>query len=83
MDIHVTYPIVKKKGFFRRNAHDLWRGLFTIAAYTCLIVDMLTPGIHWSLIVIGGLGVIWIAVITAWSGVDYFVRNFDCIRNAK
>ena len=33
--------------------------------------------------IIGWLGVIWIAVITAWSGIDYFVRNFDCIRNAK
>ena len=28
-------------------------------------------------------GILWIAVITAWSGIDYFVRNFDCIRNAK
>ena len=28
-------------------------------------------------------GIAWIAVITAWSGIDYFVRNFDCIRNAK
>lgn len=28
-------------------------------------------------------GVAWIAFITAWSGVDYFINNFDCIRNAK
>lgn len=33
--------------------------------------------------IIGWLGCAWITVITAWSGVDYFVRNFDCIRNAK
>ncbi len=25
----------------------------------------------------------WVIVITVWSGVDYFVRNFDVIRNAK
>jgi len=33
--------------------------------------------------IITWLGCAWITVITAWSGVDYFVRNFDCIRNAK
>ena len=25
----------------------------------------------------------WVLVITVWSGVDYFTRNFDVIRNAK
>ena len=33
--------------------------------------------------VIRWAGVAWIAFITAWSGVDYFINNFDCIRNAK
>lgn len=33
--------------------------------------------------VISWLGLAWITVITAWSGVDYFMKNFDCIRNAK
>ena len=32
---------------------------------------------------IGWLGCAWITIITAWSGVDYFMKNFDCIRNAK
>ena len=63
MEVKVTYPVVKKKNFFVRNAYDLWRALFTIVAYTCLIIDMLTPGIHWSLIVIGGLCVLWIAFL--------------------
>lgn len=63
MDVRVTYPTVKKRNFFVRNAHDLWRALFTVASYTCLIVDMLTPGIHWSLIVIGGLCVLWVALL--------------------
>lgn len=63
MEVKVTYPVVKKKNFFVRNAYDLWRALFTVIAYTCLIIDMLTPGIHWSLIVIGGLCVLWIAFL--------------------
>ena len=32
---------------------------------------------------IGWLGCAWITIITAWSGVDYFMKNSDCIRNAK
>ena len=33
--------------------------------------------------VIGWVMIAWVIVITVWSGVDYFVRNFDVIRNAK
>ena len=33
--------------------------------------------------VIGSLITAWVVVITVWSGVDYFTKNFDCIRNAK
>lgn len=33
--------------------------------------------------VIGWIMTGWVVVITVWSGVDYFKRNFDVIRNAK
>ena len=33
--------------------------------------------------VIGWLMTAWVVAITVWSGVDYFAKNFDCIRNAK
>ena len=33
--------------------------------------------------VIGWIITAWVIVITVWSGVDYFARNFDVIRNAK
>ena len=26
--------------------------------------------------------IIWVAVITLWSGADYLIRNKDCIKNA-
>ena len=32
---------------------------------------------------IGQLITAWVVVITIWSGVDYFQKNFDVIRNAK
>ena len=33
--------------------------------------------------VIGWIIIAWVVFITAWSGVDYFCKNFDVIRNAK
>ena len=33
--------------------------------------------------VLGWVMTIWVVVITAWSGMDYFQKNFDVIRNAK
>jgi len=33
--------------------------------------------------VISTLGCLWVAAITLGSGVDYFVRNRDCIKNVK
>lgn len=32
---------------------------------------------------LGWAMIAWVAIITVWSGVDYFARNFDVIRNAK
>ena len=32
---------------------------------------------------IGWMITAWVVAITVWSGVDYFAKNFDCIRNAK
>ena len=47
-----------------------------------MLIARLLPG-NAVIGVIGWVGIVWIALITAWSGVDYFIRNFDCIRNAK
>lgn len=33
--------------------------------------------------IIGWIITAWVVIITVWSGVDYFARNFDVIRNAK
>ena len=33
--------------------------------------------------VIGWVMTAWVVAITVWSGVDYFQKNFDVIRNAK
>lgn len=33
--------------------------------------------------IVSTLGCLWVVLITLWSGVDYIVRNRDCIKNVK
>ena len=54
-----------------------------IAGRLAPVVFSSTP-VHITVVsVIGWLMTAWVVAITVWSGVDYFTRNFDCIRNAK
>lgn len=63
MQIHRIYPQRKASSFYKRNRQDLLRSAFLLAGYTCLIINLLGGGIPWSLIVIGGLCVVWIAFV--------------------
>lgn len=60
MRVHVTYPPRTKHSFWLRNARALWRSLFLLAGYVCLLINLLTGGMPWSLIVMGGLAVVWV-----------------------
>ena len=54
-----------------------------IAGRLAPIVFSSTP-VHITVVnVIGALMILWVVGITIWSGVDYFRKNFDVIRNAK
>lgn len=63
MQVHRIYPRRKSNSFFKRNRQDLLRSAFLTVAYACLIINLLTGGMPWSLIAIGGLGVAWIAFV--------------------
>ena len=63
MDVHSIYPKRKNTSFWRRNRQDILRSSFLIAGYSCLLINLLTNPWPWSLIVIGGLCVFWIAFI--------------------
>lgn len=63
MQVHPTYPPRPSHSFLRRNRQDILRSLFLFSGYTCLIINLLTGGGPWSLIVIGGLCVFWIAFL--------------------
>lgn len=63
MQVHRIYPEQSPKTFFRRNKQDIFRTIFLAVGYVCLLVNLLTGGIPWSLIVIGGLCVVWVSII--------------------
>ena len=53
-----------------------------------MIAGRLAPVVFGSVLipvvsVISWIMIAWVVAITVWSGVDYFAKNFDCIRNAK
>ncbi len=63
MEVHRTYPVQSPKNFFKRNRQDIFRSVFAFIGYACLIINLLTGGRPWSLIVIGGLCVFWVVFI--------------------
>lgn len=63
MQVHVTYPTKTPRSFWQRNARALWRSLFLFSGYLCLLINLLTGGMPWSLIVIGGLATAWVALL--------------------
>lgn len=60
MRVRITYPAAAPLSFWHRNWLALWRSAFLLASYVCLIVNLLTGGIAWSIVVVGGLTLAWI-----------------------
>lgn len=44
-----------------------------------LMLTRLSAASHWFSILL----LVWVVVITLWSGIDYFVKNGKCLRDAK
>ena len=63
MRVHLTYPPATALSFWKRNRQALWRSLFLLLGYSCLLINLLAGGMPWSLIVIGGLMVTWVVLI--------------------
>ena len=63
MNVRLIYPDAEGRSLWRRNRLLFLRGAFLTAAYLCLLINLLTEGIPWSLLVIGGLAVVWIAAV--------------------
>ena len=64
-----------------------WLGKVKTASQIVMVLWLLLtnwpvwPLEGWS--ILSGLIAAWVVVITLWSGVDYFVKNRDCVKNVK
>ena len=63
MKVQRIYPEQKTTSFWKRNRQELLRAAFLLLIYLCLFLNLLLGGIPWSLIVIGGLCVLWVAFL--------------------
>ena len=48
-----------------------------------LVLWLLLTGLPVSGNILSGLIAAWVVIITLWSGVDYFIKNMDCVKNVK
>ena len=79
MRVRLTYPPQTPLSFWRRNRLSLWRSAFLVAGYVCLIVNLLTGGIPWSFIVIGGLMLFWIVFLYRPQVENTLIKKFSDI----
>ncbi len=59
MNIKITYPIPERQRTFYRSFRNIMRYIFIVAGLICLLVNVLTGGKWWSIIVIWSLFSVW------------------------
>ena len=58
-------------------------GKIKTASQIVLVLWLLLTGLPVSRNFLSGLIAAWVVFITLWSGVDYFIKNKDCVKNVK
>ena len=60
-----------------------WLGKVKTVSQIVLVLWLMITGLAVDKNVVSFLAAAWVVVITLWSGVDYFVKNIDCVKNVK
>ena len=60
-----------------------WLGKVKTTSQIVLVLWLLLTGLPVSGNILSALIAAWVVIITLWSGVDYFVKNRDCVKNVK
>ncbi|MEG0269161.1 MAG: DUF6320 domain-containing protein [Clostridia bacterium] len=63
MDVHIIYPDVCKESFWKRNRAEINRLGFLYLSIVCVVINLCVGGMAWSLIVVGGLVVFYVAFL--------------------
>lgn len=82
MKIEVTYPAVPKRRLRRRRLKSAAGWLLLFAAYICPIVNMVTGGKAWSVIVLISLYMVWMLLLSTdlveYNRISQFTRLIFC-----
>ena len=62
--IEITYPVMEKRRLQRKKILKIMRWPLLIAAYTCPIVNIVTKGKAWSVVVLMSLYMVWTLVFS-------------------
>ena len=60
-----------------------WLGKIKTVSQIVLVLWLMITGLPVGGNVVSLLIAVWVVVITLWSGVDYFVKNIDCVKSVK
>ena len=60
-----------------------WLGKVKTTSQIVLVLWLLLTGLPVGRNFFSSLIAAWVVIITLWSGVDYFVKNIDCVKNVK
>ncbi|MBR3227953.1 MAG: hypothetical protein IKF68_05355 [Erysipelotrichaceae bacterium] len=59
MEPKIVYPIPESQSFFYRRFRFIMRIVFIVAAFTCVLVNILVKGKAWSVVVVWSLYMTW------------------------
>ena len=82
MDIKITYPTVEKKKLQRRKLLEFARWPIGFGGYICLVMNLVTGGKAWSLIVCMALYMVWTLILSPdlveYNRISQFIKLITC-----
>ncbi|MDO4544438.1 MAG: DUF6320 domain-containing protein [Clostridia bacterium] len=79
MEIEITYPVIEKKRLFYIWLRRIVIIIYSVALPVCILVNALTGGLPWSIIVGGGSWLFWISVVERPLVEFTFLSKFSAI----
>lgn len=82
MKVEITYPQPQKKKLKRRKFLSIIKWPILLVSYICPIVNLLTGGKAWSLIVLMGLYMLWTLILSPdlveYNRISQFIKLIFC-----
>lgn len=83
MQIKITYPPVEKRKLQRQKLLSIMRWPFLFAAVICPVVNLVTGGKAWSLVVLMSLYMAWTLILSPdlveYNRISQLIKLIDCV----